>query len=314
MTEMKAKRIGVLMGGVSAEREVSLKTGAAIARALRERGYQAMEIDAADNLPSLLVENHVEVAFVALHGRFGEDGAIQGMLEVMRIPYTGSGVLASALAMDKAKAKEIFEHHGIPTPAFRVLDPRRMESEARPWEAFGLPVVVKPINEGSTIGVAIVRKEEEFVEAVHQAAAYDRQVLLERYIPGKEVTVAVLNGEGLPIIEIVPKGGFYDYRRKYTKGETEYLVPAPLKKVIYEQIQRLSAEAYRVLGCEGCARVDLRLDEIEGPYVLEVNTMPGMTETSLVPKAAQAAGMNFGDLVEKILDGASLKIFPKVHS
>ena len=305
---LKKKRIGVMMGGLSREREISLKTGKAILKALTEKGYTVCPIDVGKDIAETLIKEKIECAFLALHGRFGEDGTIQGMLELMRIPYTGSGVLASALAIHKIMAKKIFLCDKIPTPPFEVF--HRDEIEKDPLRAVSLPfpLVVKPAREGSTIGVSIVRTEEEFVHALKEASKYDAEILVEEFMKGKEITVGILEDIPLPIIEIVPKSGFYDYHSKYTKGETEYIIPARIPREKYLYAQEISLKAFRVLGCSGCARVDLVTDENGNPFVIDVNTMPGMTEMSLLPQAASYAGIAFEDLVERILLGASLKI------
>ncbi|UCD71873.1 MAG: D-alanine--D-alanine ligase [Syntrophobacterales bacterium] len=299
--------IGVLMGGVSAEREISLRTGEAITKALMDRGYDVCSIDVGYDIAEQLISKQLRVAFIALHGRFGEDGTIQGMLEIMRIPYTGSGVLASALSMDKIMSKRIFTAHAIPTPASHILQEAEGVEEALEKLDFSFPVVVKPASEGSTIGVTVVHNRKGLAQAIEQARRYDHRLLLEEYIKGKEITLGVLNGQPLPIIEIAPKCGFYDYRAKYTKGETEYILPARIPPKAHEEAERSGLKAYEALGCEGCARVDMMTDEKADIFVLEVNSMPGMTETSLVPKAAQFAGIDFPELVERILRGASLK-------
>ncbi|MBE0597196.1 MAG: D-alanine--D-alanine ligase [Desulfuromonadales bacterium] len=302
--ELKKKKIGVLLGGLSAEREISLRTGAAVLNSLQAAGYMAVGIDAGRDLPAQLVAEGVEVAFIALHGRFGEDGTVQGMLELLGIPYTGSGVLASAVAMDKVTTKKLLLHHELPTPSFVVFhrgeDPLGLLERCQHF-----PLVVKPAREGSTIGISIVRDPQEMFQGVEAALKYDPVVLLEDFIQGGEVTVGVLDGEPLPIIQVVPKGGFYDFHAKYTAGQTEYLLPAPLEASLYERLQQAAAEAYRVIGCAGAARVDFMVREREF-FCLEVNTIPGMTETSLLPKAAQFAGLNFTDLVQRILAGAGL--------
>jgi len=305
---MKKKKIGVMMGGLSREREISLRTGKAILRALIEKGYHASPIDLGQEIAETLIKEKIEIAFIALHGRYGEDGTVQGMLELMGVPYTGSGVLASALALNKIMAKKFFLCENIPTPTYEVF--QRDEIDKNPLRPFSLPLplVVKPAREGSTIGVSIVRKEEELVPALKEAGKYDDEILLEKFMKGKEITVGILEDIPLPIIEIVPKSGFYDYHSKYTKGETEYIIPARIPREKYLYAQEISLKAFRVLGCSGCARVDLMTDEDGNPFVIDVNTMPGMTETSLVPKAASHAGITFEDLVERILLGASLKL------
>ena len=304
----KHKRIGVLMGGISREREISLKTGAAILKALREGEHNAVGIDVSLDIVQQLVEERIDAAFIALHGRWGEDGTVQGLLELLQIPYTGSGVLASALAMNKIKAKEIFRFHDIPTPDF--ITPHEGEFSSEP--PFPPPWVAKPASEGSTIGVGIVMERSGLEEAIRTAQGYDREVLVERFIDGKELTVGILNGEPLPVIEIAPQEGFYDYEAKYTPGKTQYLCPAPISEEKQGEVQEISLKAYHCLGCHGCARVDLRLSDDGEAFVIEVNTVPGMTETSLVPKAAAQRGISFPHLVEAILEQASLKIVEKV--
>ena len=305
---IKEMKVGVLMGGLSREREISLKTGAAILKALSEKGYRVKAIDVGNDIAEVLIRERIECAFIALHGRFGEDGSIQGLLELMRIPYTGSGVLASALAMDKIVSKRVFVAEKIPTPPSEAFTREAIERESGVNISLPLPVVVKPAREGSTIGVSIVREKEELVPALKKAAECDEDLLVEAFIQGKEITVGILEKVVLPIIEIAPKSGFYDYRSKYTRGETQYIIPARLPREKYLLAQEISLKAFKALGCSGCVRVDLMTDEEGDSYVIDVNTMPGMTETSLVPQAAQHAGIPFGDLAERILLGASLRI------
>jgi D-alanine-D-alanine ligase len=303
--ELKKKKIGVLMGGMSAEREVSLRTGKAVLNALLEAGFQAVAIDSGRDLAIRLTDEEIEVAFIALHGRFGEDGTVQGLLEILGIPYTGSGVPASSMAMDKVTTKKLLLHHDLPTPGFTVF--RRGEDLAQLLDGCRFfPLVVKPAREGSTIGISIVRSREELVAGVNAALEHDDLILLEEFIQGAEVTVGVLSGAPLPIIQVVPKGGFYDYHAKYTLGQTEYLLPAPLDGDLPQRLQQAAAAAYRALGCDGAVRIDFMIHEQE-IYCLEVNTIPGMTETSLLPKAAQYAGISFTELVLTILDGAGLR-------
>ncbi len=303
-SELKKKKIGVLLGGLSAEREVSLRTGEAVLKALKGAGYAATGIDAGRDLAQRLVQEGVEVAFVALHGRYGEDGTVQGLLEILGLPYTGSGVLASSLALDKAMTKKVLLYHELPTPAFEVF--RREEARGDVLaRCRRFPLVVKPVREGSTIGVGIVRTAAELPGALEEAFRHDREVLVEDYIEGIEVTVGVLDGEALPVIQIVPKEGFYDFRAKYTAGQTEYILPAPLEGALYERLRQVAVEACRALGCAGAARVDFMVREREF-FCLEVNTIPGMTETSLLPKAAQHAGISFSELTQRILEGAGL--------
>jgi D-alanine-D-alanine ligase len=302
--ELKAKKIAVLMGGLSAEREISLRTGRAVLAALQEAGYTAVGIDAGRDLPARLEAAAAEVAFIALHGRFGEDGTVQGLLEILGLPYTGSGVMASAVAMDKVTTKKILLYHELPTPAFDVfLKGAYPDAFLARHQHF--PLVVKPAREGSTIGVSIVRNAEELRAGLESALVHDDVILVEDFINGLEVTVGVLDGEPLPIIQVVPKGGFYDFQAKYTAGQTEYLVPAPLDGALYERLQQVAVAAFRALGCSGAARVDFMVREREF-YCLEVNTIPGMTETSLLPKAARQNRIAFGELVQRILEGAAL--------
>ncbi len=302
--EMQKKKIAVLMGGLSAEREISLRTGNASLKALQQLGYNAVGIDAGIDLPQQLQAQQVEVAFIALHGRFGEDGRVQGLLEMMQIPYTGSGVLASSLAIDKVATKKMLLYHELPTPGFDFMRPG--DSGEQLFERCRhLPLVVKPSREGSTIGITIARSRETLRHGIDVAAALDGTVLVEDYIDGVELTVSVLNGQALPIIQIVPKGGFYDFHAKYTAGQTDYLLPAPIDADCYLRVQQAAVSACATLGCRGAARVDFMLREREF-YCIEVNTIPGMTETSLLPKAAAAAGMNFPQLVEQILLDAGL--------
>ena len=307
-SSLKKKKVAVMMGGLSREREISLKTGKAISKALIEKGYTVTAIDVREDLPEKLVKEKIECAFLALHGRFGEDGTIQGMLELMKIPYTGSGVLASALAMHKIMSKKFFLYESIPTPRFEVFQREEIKKDLPKKISLPLPVIVKPAREGSTIGVSIVQKEEELGPALKEAGEYDEEILVEEFMKGKEITVGILEDIPLPIIEIVPKSGFYDYHSKYTKGETQYILPARISREKYLYAQEISLKAFQTLGCSGVARVDLMTDEHENPFVIDVNTMPGMTETSLLPKAASYAGIPFEDLVERILLGASFKM------
>lgn len=296
------------MGGQSSERKISIKTGQAILKALQDKGYRAFPIDVGSDIAFRLREEKVETAFIALHGRLGEDGTIQGLLEIMGIPYTGSGVMASALSMNKVMAKKVFSFHKIPTPEFQCFEVAKVTGKKiEKCCTLPLPVVVKPVEEGSTIGVTIVRKKGDLLSAVKEASKFGDSILIERFIKGREVTVSVLDGKPLPIIEIAPREGFYDYHAKYTRGFTEYILPARLKKRNYMKVQELGARAYQALCCEGAARVDFMVDEQERPYCLEVNTVPGMTETSLLPKAAQAVGISFSELVEMMLENTRLR-------
>ncbi len=303
---MKGKRVGVLLGGLSAEREVSLKSGAAVHRALVERGYDAVAIDVGRDLATALGRERIEVAFITLHGRYGEDGAVQGLLELMAIPYTGSGVLASALAMDKVFSKQVFAASGLTVAPYRVL--RRGEPFELASLPFGLPVVVKPSREGSSVGVSIVRDVAQLAGALETAWCYDDDILAEQFIKGREIQVGILDDRAMGAIEIVPKNEFYDFEAKYTAGKAEHILPAPLPERLYDKLLRAGENAHKALGCGCYSRVDFLVTEDEQCYLLEVNTLPGMTELSLLPEIAQGAGIGFGDLVERILAAASLKI------
>lgn len=300
------KRIGVLAGGTSAERDVSLKSGDAIYKALLNRGYDAVFIDAADDLCESLKKNNVEIAFIALHGGHGENGAIQGLLEVMGIPYTGSGVLASALAMDKEASKKVFLYHDIPVAPFVVINRKQSGEKINTrfittFVDFSLPWVIKPVAEGSSIGVSIVKSEEEIDDAVKEAFSYGRKIIIEKYIRGKEIQIGILGQTVLGGVEVRPSKEFYSYEAKYTPGLTQYILPPDIDNLAYDTLKDMALKAHNALGCSGATRVDFILDESNMPYILEVNTIPGMTETSLLPKIAKLSGMDFPDLIEEIL-------------
>lgn len=297
------KRIGVLMGGVSSERDISLKTGNLVAASLKKMGYDVVTVDATRDLPSQLASNGVEIAFIALHGRYGEDGCVQGLLEVMNIPYTGSGVAASSIGMDKLLSKKLFEYHGIPTPKYSLYK----KGEKIESSLIRYPVVVKPRREGSTIGVSIVSKNADLQPAIEIALGYGDDVIVEEYIEGMEVTAGVLNEKPLPLVEIIPAKGFYDFGTKTTSGMAEYIVPARLSPFTAEGIKDMALKAHGALGCCCVSRVDFRVDPAGHPYALEVNTIPGMTETSLLPRAAGEAGIGYDRLVEMILSSAFVK-------
>jgi D-alanine-D-alanine ligase len=301
---LRGKNVGVLLGGVSPERAISLRTGKAILKALEEKGYNAAALDVDHSVAEHLRARAIEVAFIALHGPLGEDGSVQGLLEMMGIPYTGSSVLASALAMNKVMSKKIFCYHQLPTPRFQVIS---YPGEG-PSVTLAAPLVVKPVCGGSTIGISLVRSRDELEGALNEAAAYDREVLIEEYVDGVDITVGVLNGVCLPPIEIMPKSGFYDYESKYTPGRTAYLIPARLSRELTGKAQELGLAAYQALQCSGAARVDFRLDSKKNLTILEVNTIPGLTETSLLPMAAAHVGLDFAGLVEMILGAAQLHI------
>jgi D-alanine-D-alanine ligase len=305
--QFKGRKIGVLMGGLSSEREISRRTGAAILKALQDKGYAAVAIDVDRDVVSRLQAAAIEAAFIALHGTLGEDGVIQGLLELLQIPYTGSGVLASALAMNKVAAKKIFVYHGLPTPEFQSLRVAPGgEGAVLSDITISCPMIVKPAEEGSTIGVSIVRTREELRPALETAAGFGSELLIEAFITGRELTVGILNDRPLPLIEIIPRSGFYDYQAKYQKGETDYVFPDWLGARREQEIQSLAVQAFQSLGCSGAARVDFMIDRDYSALILEVNTVPGMTETSLLPKAARRAGIEFPELVERILWSAAV--------
>lgn len=298
ISKLKLKTIGILMGGTSSEREISLKTGQAIYAALKRQKFKAVAIDVGKNIAIDLIKHKIDVAFIALHGPLGEDGTIQGMLEILHIPYTGSRVLASALAMDKLKSKEIFVYHKIPTPRWQSLK----KNERVKVEKY--PVVVKPCQQGSAIGVTIVEQETDLAKALKLAFRFNDTVIVEDYIKGKELTVGVLNDRALPVIEIIPQNKFYDFESKYAIGGSKHLIPASISSREQAKAQSLALATHNVLGCRGATRVDLLLDTKGRFFVLEVNTIPGMTETSLLPDAAKAAGLSFEQLVIEILSSA----------
>jgi len=303
--EMIRKKIGVLFGGLSAEREVSLRSGKAVFKALKSIGYNAIVIDAKDDFYAKLKKQKIEQVFIALHGGHGENGAVQGMLEIMGIPYTGSGVLASALAMDKVASKKIFLYHRIPVPVFSIIqrlvkNPSRVTRHAL-LGSLKLPVVVKPSTEGSSVGVEIVKDRKTFQTALKKAFGYGETVLIEQYIRGQEVQIAILDDKVLGGVEVKPSDEFYSYKAKYTAGLTQYIFPPQLDRKTYRKAEKAALAAHQALGCSGATRVDLIIDRHNNPYVLEVNTIPGMTETSLLPKIAKNAGLEFPELIQRIL-------------
>lgn len=305
--ELKTKKIAVLLGGLSAEREVSLKSGAAVHRALLAQGYNVVALDVDRNIAETLQREKIDVAFIALHGRYGEDGAIQGMLELMRIPYTGSGVLASALAMNKIFAKQVFAGAGLSIAPYKVL--RRAEKLDLGTLGFSFPLVVKPSQEGSSVGVSIVRDDSQLKPALELAFEYDAEILVEKFIKGREIQIGILEDKAIGAIEIVPKKEFYDYEAKYTDGMAEHICPVDLPKELYRKALNTGLAAHLALGCSGYSRVDLLVTEQGECYLLEVNTLPGMTSLSLMPEIAQKeAGIGFEELVERILMTAGLKI------
>jgi D-alanine-D-alanine ligase len=297
-----SRHVAVLMGGWSAEREVSLVSGASAARALRTRGYRVSEIDVGRDLPQRLAELEPDVVYNALHGRFGEDGTVQGLLEIMGIAYTHSGVLASSLAMNKAMAKRLFASAGLRSPEGHVTTIEALRDGGPPMAP---PYVIKPNNEGSSVGVRIVLTDDER-PIDRNDWPFGPEVLVERYVPGRELTVAVLGDRPLTVTEIRPRQGFYDYHAKYTEQAADHLIPAPLPDGLYQQALADARTAHRVLGCRGVSRADFRLDDNDpdGLYLLEVNTQPGMTPLSLVPEQAAHVGIGFADLVVQLVEAA----------
>jgi D-alanine-D-alanine ligase len=296
------KHVAVLMGGWSAEREVSLVSGEAAVAALRERGWRVSAIDVGRDLPARLAELRPDVVYNALHGRFGEDGTVQGLLEIMGIPYSHSGVLASALAMNKGMAKRLFASAGLRCPESHLTTVTALRDGEAPLPA---PYVVKPNQEGSSVGVRIVRRADE-PPIDRNDWPYGDEVLVERYIPGRELTVGVLGDRPLAVTEIRHRHGFFDYHAKYTANEAEHLIPAPLPDAVYRRALEQALDAHRVLGCRGVTRSDFRLDpdDPDGLYLLELNTQPGMTPISLVPEQAAHVGIGFADLVVQLVEEA----------
>jgi len=319
-------KVAVLMGGRSSEREISLRTGRGMAQALRHLGHDVVAVDAANGkvlpageeeraaLPSEALEPAGETALarpetlaaadvvlIALHGAAGENGTLQALLDLAGKVYTGSGMMASALAMNKAVAKRLFEHEGIPTPRWQLLAADGHSALVDVPSLGGLPLVVKPNEEGSSVGLTIVERPDQLAPALQLAGLYG-EILVEEFVPGRELTVALLGDEPLPIVEIRPKSGLYDYESKYTAGKSEYFCPADLPAGVAESVSDFGRRAARTLGCRGVTRVDFRLDAQGVAQCLEVNTVPGMTPTSLVPMAAKAAGMSYEQVVQRMLD------------
>ena len=304
-------KVGVLFGGRSAERDVSIMSGTGVLNALKSRGIDAHPFDPGTQSLAELAAQNFDRVFIALHGRYGEDGSLQGALEQLGIPYTGSGVMASSVGMDKITTKKIWIMHGVPTPKYASIDATTDLDKV--VADIGLPLIVKPPLEGSTIGITKVGKAEEFKAAVDLAAGFDEVVLAEEFVTGREFTVAVLGtgaqARALPIVEIVAPEGNYDYQNKYFTDDTQYHCPANLPADLAEEIQRHAVNAYRALGCEGWGRVDVLVRESDmRPFLLEVNTSPGMTGHSLVPMAARAVGISYEDLCVEILRSARLKM------
>lgn len=300
-------RIGVLMGGTSTERDISLKSGKAVYESLKEEGVEVVAVDIttedADKIIQLIKSYNIDCAFLALHGHFGEDGRIQEILDAMGIAYTGSGKLASQLAMDKIASREIFQVYGLPVPRYKAIEKTSYNKNLSLECNLSFPLVVKPTTHGSSIGLSIVEKKEDLPGAVELAFEFDEKILVEEYIKGREMTVGIIEQTPLPVIEIVPKKRkFFDYEAKYHSGMTEYIVPAKIESEIAEYIQRVAISAHRFLGCFGCSRVDMILRQDNIPVILEINSIPGFTPTSLLPKAAKVIGLDFAKLCRKLIE------------
>ena len=303
---MSKMHVGVLMGGMSAEREVSLKTGEAVAEALSQRGHEVTRIYVDRDIDRVLRQTPIDLAFIALHGTYGEDGCIQGMLEIMGIPYTGSGVLASALSMDKLKSKELFRLYNVPTPPYYCIEESQVDRIEEIHGSFGFPVFAKPRRGGSSVGSGRAGDLPELRQRLEDGWRFDRSMLVERFVAGREVAVGLLDGRALGAVEIVPKGTFYDYKSKYTAGQSEYHFPARLTPTRYTGVLNIAERANLALGATGATRVDVLVTEGENEYVLEVNTLPGLTPTSLLPKIAAGAGYGFGELCDAIIGRATM--------
>lgn len=303
MTLLTKKRIGVILGGRSAEREVSLKSGSAILASLKRSGYDAIPIEMDEKIAERIRNNNIGVAFIALHGPGGEDGSLQGLLEVMNIPYTGSGVLASGLGINKAASRKIFVYHNIQVPPFYAAkrdDKSDLDLKLKALP-FSFPLVVKPCCQGSSIGVSIVKEKEKFREAIEDAFKFDDEILIEKFIEGREIHVGILDNKPMGAIEIRPKGEFYDYDAKYLPGMSDHIFPAPLEDDVYRRVLEAGLKAHKAIGCKGYSRIDALVTGNGDIFILEVNTLPGMTETSLLPEIAKGIGVDFDSLVEKIL-------------
>ena len=299
VNNLKGKTIGVLMGGLSPEREVSIITGNSVLEALNRKRLNALPINVDHNIGETLKSSRIDLAFLALHGTFGEDGCIQGLLEYFKIPYTGAGVIGSALAYDKLKSKEILKFHGIPTANYEVF-----YKNQKVCRELDLPVVVKPINQGSSLGVTIVTEEKDWDLALKTAFAYSHEVIAEEFINGKLLAIGMNGIKPMPIVQIRPKSGFYDYEAKYTSGKTEYICPAVIGEDEKNSCRKIATQVFQLLRGRGFPRVDVILDSHGVPQVLEMNTIPGMTPNSLLPMAAQKMGLEFDDLVVEILKTA----------
>jgi len=297
-------RIGVLMAGPSTEKKISLKSGHAVCAVLKKSGFCVVPViiktaDVKENI-RLLEAKKIDCAFIALHGRFGEDGGIQKILKSLKLPYTGSGIRASRLAMDKIASRKIFRKHGLHVPRSKVL--KKYSFDGFDIGGWSLPLVVKPATHGSSIGLSIVQQHNKLSQAIDSAFRFDQRIIIEEYIRGRELTVGILEEKAMPVIEIIPKHPFFDYQAKYKKGLTDYIVPARLSPPVAKCVKQAALDAHRLLGCFGCSRVDIILNAKNEPFILEVNTIPGLTETSLLPKAAREIGIDFTSLCLKLIE------------
>ena len=304
MKEKRTKygKVAVLMGGKSAEREISLESGSAVFNALVHQNIDACQVDADEGLMEKLIKNDFDCVFIALHGRGGEDGTVQGLLEIMDLPYTGSGVLGSALSMDKLRSKQLWNSIGLPTPEFCELEPDSNWNDIT--GILGLPIMVKPVREGSSFGASKVKSRSQLKSAWEYAYKYDKRVMAEKWVEGNEYTVPILNGKVLPMIKLETSREFYDYKAKYVDENTKYICPCGLNKDTENRIGQLALAAFNALDASGWGRVDLIIDEFKNPWLIEVNTIPGMTSHSLVPMSAKKAGLSFEKLVTSILDAS----------
>lgn len=302
----KLGRIGILMGGPSSEREISLKSGRAVYDALSKLGISALEIDIktddVEEAKSLIKSSAIDCAFIALHGRFGEDGQIQQILENLNIVYTGSDAFASRIAMDKAISREFFVINGLDAPFYKVIEGPDFNNNFDWLADFKFPIVIKPAGQGSSVGLSIVDNKQLVGKAVSLAFSFDEKIIIEEYLSGREVTVGILDEKPLPVIEIIPKNRFFDYQAKYQPGMSDYIVPAKMEEKITALLQEKALLAHKILGCFGCSRVDIILKPDNTAVILEVNTIPGLTQTSLLPKAAKIIGIDFARLCIKLIE------------
>ncbi|MFH1128625.1 MAG: D-alanine--D-alanine ligase [Candidatus Omnitrophota bacterium] len=304
--EKKFGRVGVLMGGPSTEREVSLKSGKSVYEALKQASLDTVSIDiVTDNVDEdikLISSYDLDCAFLALHGRFGEDGTIQEILDYLGIPYTGSGAMASRLSMDKVISRKVLEVYGLAVPKYKVIKKDLYNKNDQLRNNFVFPMVAKPATHGSSIGLSIIDKPEELIGSIDLAFKYDDTIVLEEFIAGRELTVGILDNKALPVVEIIPRNRFFDYEAKYHQGMTEYRVPASIDETVVKKVQAAALKTHQLLGCFGCSRVDIILAKDNSPYVLELNSIPGFTPTSLLPKAAKSAGIEFNELCLRLIE------------